>query len=106
MSGGAGPAEATAVAVGLLCSACVCGCPACRAARDAYARGAPSGRSRGPAGRPDEAGTPYGVTIDFDTLGENGDESKDTITLRDRDTMEQTRMPISELLPFLLEKIR
>ena len=49
---------------------------------------------------------PYGVTIDFDTLGENGDESKDTITLRDRDTMEQTRMPISELLPFLLEKIR
>ena len=56
--------------------------------------------------RQDEAGTPYGVTIDFDTLGENGDESKDTITLRDRDTMEQTRMPISELLPFLLEKIR
>ena len=56
--------------------------------------------------RQDEAGTPYGVTIDFDTLGENGDESKDTITLRDRDTMEQTRMPISELLSFLLEKIR
>ena len=52
---------------------------------------------------PEEDG---GVTIDFDTLGENGDESKDTITLRDRDTMEQTRMPISELLPFLLEKIR
>ncbi|MBC8326357.1 MAG: glycine--tRNA ligase [Verrucomicrobia subdivision 3 bacterium] len=56
--------------------------------------------------RQDEAGTPYGVTIDFDTLGENGDEAKDTITLRGRDTMEQTRMPISELLPFLLEKIR
>ena len=56
--------------------------------------------------RQDEAGTPFGVTIDFDTLGENGEETKDTITLRDRDTMEQTRMPISELLPFLLEKIR
>jgi len=56
--------------------------------------------------RQDEAGTPYGVTIDFDSLGEQGDELKDTITLRDRDTMEQTRMPISELLPFLLEKIR
>ena len=56
--------------------------------------------------RQDEAGTPYGVTIDFDTLGEKGDELKDTITLRDRDTMEQTRMPISEVLPFLLEKIR
>ena len=56
--------------------------------------------------RQDEAGTPFGVTIDFDTLGENGEETKDTITLRDRDTMKQTRMPISELLPFLLEKIR
>ena len=56
--------------------------------------------------RQDEAGTPFGVTIDFDTLGEKGDELKDTITLRDRDTMEQTRMPIAEVLPFLLEKIR
>jgi len=56
--------------------------------------------------RQDEAGTPYGVTIDFDTLGEQGDELKDTITLRDRDTMEQKRMPIGELLAFLLEKIR
>ena len=56
--------------------------------------------------RQDEAGTPFGVTIDFDTLGEQGDELKDTVTLRDRDTMEQTRMPIGELLAFLLEKIR
>ncbi|MCL4126092.1 UNVERIFIED_CONTAM: hypothetical protein GTU68_066402 [Idotea baltica] len=56
--------------------------------------------------RQDEIGTPYGVTIDFDTLGESGDELKDTVTLRERDSMEQTRMPISELLPFLLDKIR
>jgi len=56
--------------------------------------------------RQDEAGTPYGVTIDFDTLGEKDSADKDTVTLRDRDTMEQTRMPISELLAFLLEKIR
>ena len=56
--------------------------------------------------RQDEAGTPYGVTIDFDTLGENDSSDKDTVTLRDRDTMAQTRMPISELLAFLLEKIR
>jgi glycyl-tRNA synthetase len=55
--------------------------------------------------RQDEAGTPYGVTIDFDTLGEKP-ELKDTVTLRDRDTMKQERMPISELLPFLLSKIR
>src|SRR4051812_16531125 len=55
--------------------------------------------------RQDEAGTPYGVTIDFDTLGEKP-ELKDTVTLRDRDSMKQERMPISELLPFLLSRIR
>jgi glycyl-tRNA synthetase len=56
--------------------------------------------------RQDEAGTPFGVTIDFDTLGEQGDALKDTVTLRDRDTMKQERVKISDLLPLLLEKIR
>jgi glycyl-tRNA synthetase len=56
--------------------------------------------------RQDEAGTPFGVTIDFDTLGEKGPELQDTVTLRDRDTMKQERVPIRELVPRLLEKIR
>jgi glycyl-tRNA synthetase len=56
--------------------------------------------------RQDEAGTPFGVTIDFDTLGEKGDTLKDTVTLRDRDTMKQERVKIENLLPLLLEKIR
>jgi glycyl-tRNA synthetase len=56
--------------------------------------------------RQDEAGTPFGVTIDFDTLGEKGPELQDTVTLRDRDTMKQDRVKISELLSMLLEKIR
>ena len=56
--------------------------------------------------RQDEAGTPFGVTIDFDTLGEEKPEFKDTVTLRERDSMQQRRITISELLPFLLEKIR
>ena len=56
--------------------------------------------------RQDEIGTPFGVTIDFDTLGEKGDELKDTVTLRERDTMKQERIKISELLAFLLSKIR
>jgi len=55
--------------------------------------------------RQDEAGTPFGVTIDFDTLGEEKPEMKDTVTLRERDSMEQRRIPIAELLPFLLGKI-
>jgi glycyl-tRNA synthetase len=47
--------------------------------------------------RQDEIGTPYCITIDFDTLGENP-ELKDTITLRDRDTGTQERVSISELV--------
>ncbi len=46
--------------------------------------------------RQDEIGTPYCVTIDFDTLGENPD-LLDTVTIRDRDTGEQERIVISEL---------
>lgn len=47
--------------------------------------------------RQDEIGTPYCITIDFDTLGESGEETKDTVTVRDRDTGAQTRMNIAEL---------
>lgn len=55
--------------------------------------------------RQDEVGTPFDVTIDFDTLGESGDDLKDTVTLRHRDSMEQERIAISDLLPYLLERI-
>ena len=56
--------------------------------------------------RQDEAGTPFGVTIDFDTLGEQGPDLKDTVTLRDRDTMKQERVKIDDLMSRLLERIR
>ena len=56
--------------------------------------------------RQDEAGTPFGVTVDFDTLGENGDALKDTVTLRDRDTLKQERVKIADLVPLLIERIR
>ena len=56
--------------------------------------------------RQDEAGTPFGVTIDFDTLGEKGPELQNTVTLRDRDSMKQERVKIGDLLSILLEKIR
>lgn len=51
--------------------------------------------------RQDEIGTPHCVTIDFDTLGEEKPELKDTVTVRDRDTGEQTRVAISELVAYL-----
>src|SRR5205085_5212442 len=56
--------------------------------------------------RQDEAGTPFGITVDFDTLGEQGPELKETVTLRDRDSMKQERVKISELPALLMEKLR
>ncbi len=53
----------------------------------------------------DEIGTPFGVTVDFDTLGENDPALKETVTLRHRDSMKQERIPISELPKRLLDAI-
>jgi glycyl-tRNA synthetase len=55
--------------------------------------------------RQDEIGTPWCITVDFDTLGENAD-LKDTVTLRDRDTGEQKRVAVSELPSLLLPQLR
>ncbi len=49
--------------------------------------------------RQDEAGTPFGITIDHDTLEDN------TVTLRDRDTMEQERIPVDQLIEILKKKL-
>lgn len=56
--------------------------------------------------RQDEAGTPFGVTVDFDTLGEKGAALADTVTVRDRDTMRQERVKIGELVDWLRERLR
>jgi glycyl-tRNA synthetase len=57
--------------------------------------------------RQDEAGTPYCVTIDFDTLGEKPELNlQDTVTLRYRDDGRQERLKISELRDWLLARIR
>lgn len=58
--------------------------------------------------RQDEIGTPFCIAIDFETLGteEGKEDLKDTVTIRHRDSMEQERIAISNLLPWLLERIR
>lgn len=50
--------------------------------------------------REDEIGTPYCITVDFDTL-----EDK-CVTIRDRDTMKQERIPIDEIENYIQEKIK
>jgi glycyl-tRNA synthetase len=52
--------------------------------------------------RQDEIGTPFCVTVDFDTIGENGPDKAGTVTLRHRDSMQQERIPIDGLLSRLL----
>ena len=49
--------------------------------------------------RQDAIGTPFCITVDHDTLKDN------CVTLRDRDTMEQTRVPIDSLLSLIKEKV-
>ncbi len=49
--------------------------------------------------REDEIGTPFCITVDFDTVGdpEKGIEADNAVTIRERDSMSQVRVPISEL---------
>jgi glycyl-tRNA synthetase len=54
--------------------------------------------------RQDEIGTPFCITIDFDTLGEDA-SLKDTVTLRHRDTGAQERIPAQNLLALLKDKL-
>ncbi len=56
--------------------------------------------------RQDEIGTPFCFTVDFETLGEKGPSLKDTVTVRDRDSMQQERLPIPELAAWLGERLR
>ena len=50
--------------------------------------------------RQDEIGTPFCVTVDFDTLDD------EQVTLRDRDTMIQLRIPINQIVPAIEDKLR
>ncbi len=60
--------------------------------------------------RQDEIGTPFCITVDFDTLGEGKEpdsiKHKDTVTIRHRDSMLQERIAISELETYLLKRLK
>jgi glycyl-tRNA synthetase len=59
--------------------------------------------------RHDEVGTPFCITVDYDTIGKSHDGSttlQDTVTVRDRDTMKQERIAVGELSAYLQERLR
>ena len=57
--------------------------------------------------RQDEIGTPYCVTVDFDTIGAGIDSSlAGLVTIRDRDTMQQERIRMEDLQKYFSEKLK
>ena len=54
--------------------------------------------------REDEIGTPLCITVDFQTVGDENTPADNCVTVRDRDTMEQVRIPISELKAYITAK--
>ena len=55
--------------------------------------------------RQDEIGTPLCITVDFATVGDENAPADNCVTVRDRDTMEQVRLPIDQLINYITEKI-
>ncbi|MFR8255435.1 MAG: glycine--tRNA ligase [Ruthenibacterium sp.] len=54
--------------------------------------------------RQDEVGTPLCITVDFQTVGDGTTPADNCVTVRDRDTMEQVRIPIEQLRSYIEEK--
>ena len=55
--------------------------------------------------RQDEIGTPYCITLDFETVGDENTPADHCVTIRDRDTMEQVRIPMDQVKSWLEEKL-
>ena len=55
--------------------------------------------------REDEIGTPFCVTVDFDTVGDDQKSGDNCVTVRDRDTMEQVRIPLDSLKEYIRTKV-
>ncbi len=55
--------------------------------------------------RQDEIGTPFCITVDFQTVGDENTPADNCVTLRDRDTMEQIRIPIDQVKSYIEERL-
>ena len=56
--------------------------------------------------REDEIGTPLCITVDFQTVGDDTTPADHCVTVRNRDTMEQVRIPIAELKQYIADFCR
>ncbi|MEA4813919.1 MAG: glycine--tRNA ligase [Oscillospiraceae bacterium] len=55
--------------------------------------------------REDEIGTPFCVTVDFQTVGDDANPADNCVTVRDRDTLEQVRIPIDQVAAYIESRI-
>ena len=55
--------------------------------------------------RQDEVGTPFCITVDFETVGDEKTPADNCVTIRERDTMNQVRIPIVQLKSWLEERL-
>ena len=56
--------------------------------------------------REDEIGTPFCITVDFQTVGDDKTPADNCVTVRERDSMEQVRIPISEVKAYIARRIQ
>ena len=56
--------------------------------------------------REDEIGTPFCITFDFNTVGTETDPADHCVTIRERDSMEQVRIPIDQVKSYIADRIR
>ena len=56
--------------------------------------------------REDEIGTPYCITVDFQTVGDDKTPADHCVTIRDRDTMDQVRVPMDQVKNWLAERVK
>ena len=56
--------------------------------------------------REDEIGTPYCITVDFQTVGDDTTPADHCVTIRERDSMERVRIPMSEVKNYIAERIK
>ena len=56
--------------------------------------------------REDEIGTPFCVTLDFQTVGDDTMPADNCVTVRERDSMEQVRIPMSEVKDYIAQRVK
>src|SRR5699024_9750988 len=56
--------------------------------------------------RQDQIGTPFCITLDFQTVGDENTPADNCVTIRERDSMEQVRIPMSEVKNYIAERVK